>query len=563
MCWQDAPCDATPGHLRSLVSTQQMLTAVQKGHTARHNILTNSNPVRVETVQLPDQRATAPQQHYEWFELRCSHVIFSSCGNWAAVTLEGQQRCSLNSTGQYQQRLPCSFVASVLVLYIAATGFQQRASFDLGCSEAVIAWSNLGPHLSIAQLPWFWADLWHAEQVSGDTPRACFCCSCTTPILPRTVPQLLDGGRLLLNPVSYKLPWQVWDALEVHAKHPAAFIFDAPSGAVLQSLRLEASAIIQGLETLQLRSFCWSPGACHRFLVYGQPSRTGTPSLGSRGVLAIVDVVQDKVLACSHLHGTREQQQARFDAVTWHPKAAGFMVSCDVELEDRSCFWQAGFAVGVLPAPYQISGGFSVDGQRIIATCQDGSGGRQELLEAGELDSEDLDCHHFLNITISEHHICHRGCPQSIPPPASPEEAAIHPSFNWLQCDSEHVLCVSKIHPNSFVATLGSSTHTHLADSVKEPVDFSPLNSFIATMGSWGFCILMLRSGRRCWSIASADSEWEGQAEHVTMQNNTLGLAGSVTQGCAAWLPSGQGMVLLAAKRRCLDPPSLRILMFA
>ena len=121
---------------------------------------------------------------------------------------------SRNTTGQYQQRLPCSFVASVLVLYsIAATGFQQRASFDLGCSEAVIAWSQSGPHLSIAQLPRFWADLWHAEQVSGDTPRACFCCSCTTPHLPWTVPELLDGGRLFLNPVSYKLAEQVWDAL--------------------------------------------------------------------------------------------------------------------------------------------------------------------------------------------------------------------------------------------------------------------------------------------------------------------------------------------------------------
>ena len=273
-------------------------------------------------------------------------------------------------------------------------------------------------------------------------------------------------------------------------------------------------------------------------------------------MLAIVDVVQDKELACSHLLGTREHQQARFDAVTWHPKAAGFMVSCDVELEDRSCFWQAGFAVGVLPAPYQISGGFLVDGQRMTATCQDGSGGRQELLEAGELDPEDLDCHHFLNITISEHHICHRGCPQSIPPPASPKEAAIHPSFSWLPCDSERILCISKMHPNSFVATPGSSTRVYLADTVEEPVHFSPLSSFIATMGSWGFCILELQSGRRCWSLASADSEWEGQAEHVTMQNNTLRLAGSVMQKCAGGLPSGQRMVLLTAKCKCLDPPA-------
>ena len=210
MCWQDAPCDAAPGYLSSLASTQQVLTAIQKGHTARRNILTNSNPVRVETVQLPDQQATAPQQHYAWFRLRCSHVTFSSCGNWAAATLEGQQRCSLNISEQYQQRLPFNFVASVVVLYsITATGFQQRASFDLGCSEAVIAWSQSGPHLSIAQLPRCRADLGHAEQVSGDTLRACCCCSCTElqpPHLPRTVPQLLDGGRLFLNPVLYKLP---------------------------------------------------------------------------------------------------------------------------------------------------------------------------------------------------------------------------------------------------------------------------------------------------------------------------------------------------------------------
>ena len=563
MCWQDGPCDATPGYLSSLASTQQVLTAVQKGHTARRNISTNSDPVRVETVQLSDQQATAPQQHYKWFSLRCSQVTFSSCGNWAVATLEGQQRCSLNILEQYQQRLPFSFVASVVVLYsMTATGFQQRASFDLGCSEAVIAWSQSGPHLSIAQLPRCRADLGHTEQVSGDTPRACFCCSCTTPHLPWTAPELLDGGRLFLNPVSYNLAEQVWDALEVPREHPAAFIFDAPSGAVLHSLSLEAFDVIQGLETLQLCSLCWSPGACRRLLVYGQPSRTGTPSLGSRGVLAIVDGVQDKDLACSHLLGTREHQQARFDAVTWHPKAAGFMVSCDVELEDRSCFWQAGFAVGVLPAPYQITGGFSGDGQRMIATCHDGSGGRQERLEAGELDLEDLDCYHFLNTTISEHHICHKGCPQSIPPAASPTEAAIHPSFSWLPCDSKRIRCISKMHLDSFVGTMSPSPRIYLADTVEEPVHFSPLNVFIATTGSLGLCILELQSGHRCWSLA-ADPEWEGQAEHVKVRDETLGLAGSVMQECAGWLPSGQGMVILMDRRKRLEVPSLHIMMFA
>ena len=175
MCWQDAPCDATPGYMKSLASTQQVLTAIQKGHTARHNILTNSNPVRVETVQLPDQRATAPQQHYAWFRLRCSHVTFSSWGNWAAANLEGEQRCSLTFSEQQQQRLPFRLVASEVVLYsMTATGFQQRASFDLGCSEAVIAWSQSGPHLSIAQIPWCRLDLGleHAEPVSGGFVRA-------------------------------------------------------------------------------------------------------------------------------------------------------------------------------------------------------------------------------------------------------------------------------------------------------------------------------------------------------------------------------------------------------
>ena len=349
--------------------------------------------------------------------------------------------------------------------------------------------------------------------------------------------------------------------LEVPTKHPAAFIFDAPSGAVLHSLSLEASAVIQRLETLQLCSLSWSPGACHRLLVYGQPSRIEPTSRRSRGVLAIVDVVQDRVMACSHLHGTREHQSEHSDAVTWHPKAAGFMVSYDVELEDESCFRQAGFAVGVLPAPFQVSGGFSADGQRFIAARQDGSGGRQVQLELGELDPRDLDRHYLLETTISERHICHRGCPQSVSPPASLGDLAIHPSLSWLPCDSERVLCVSK-HLDSFVGTLGSSPHVCLGETVGEPVHFSPLNAFIATTGSLGLCILELQSGRRCWSLA-ADPDWEGPAEHVTVRDETLGLAGSVMQNCAGWLPSGQGMVLLTDRRKRLEAPSLHIMMFA
>ena len=205
MCWQDAPCDATPGYMGSLASTQQVLTAIQKGHTARRNILTNFNPVRVETVQLPDQRATAPQQHYAWHRLWCSHVTFSSCGDWAAASLEGEQRCSLNYSQQHRQRLPFYFVASEVVLYrMTATGFQQRASFDLGGSEAVIAWSQSDPHLSIAQLPRRRFDHGVAEQVSDGALCACFCCSCTClqpPHMP-CMPQLLLGSGPLSNHTS-------------------------------------------------------------------------------------------------------------------------------------------------------------------------------------------------------------------------------------------------------------------------------------------------------------------------------------------------------------------------
>ena len=362
----------------------------------------------------------------------------------------------------------------------------------------------------------------------------------------------------MLNHISHKLLWQVWDVLEVPSKHPAAFIFDAPSGSVLHPLSLEAAAVLQRLGTLKLRSLCWSPGACSCLLVYGQPSKPEPPSLETRGVLAIVDVVEDRVLACSQLHGTREHQDGRFDAVTWHPKSAGFRVSYDVELEGRSCFWQAGFAVGVLPAPFRVSGGFSADGQRFIAARQEWSEGTQELLESGALFPRNLELHHVLYTTITGYHIRCRDCPQSDWAVACLEET--QPSLSWLPCDSEHVLCNTNMDgPDSFVATLGSSTRVSLMESFEEAVRFSPLSSFIATTGSQGFCILELRSGLGCWSLAGS----KGQTQHVKKQDETLGLAGSVMHDCAGWLPSGQGMVLLADKRKRLEAPSLHILMFA
>ena len=130
---------------------QQVLSALQKAHTAKHNIGTNSPPVRLDTMQLPDQRAKAPLQRFRWTSLQCSHATFSSCGRWAAVCLTGEQQRHYKSI--LGRRLVKMITASQVVLYSTTGGFQQQASFCTGTSTPAIAWSGAAAHLSIALHP--------------------------------------------------------------------------------------------------------------------------------------------------------------------------------------------------------------------------------------------------------------------------------------------------------------------------------------------------------------------------------------------------------------------------
>ena len=61
----------------------------------------------------------------------------------------------------------------------------------------------------------------------------------------------------------------------------------------------EASSVIQRLDKMFLQSLQWSPDR-HHLLIYGH-CESGRPKLRLLGVLAVINVALDQVLACSDI----------------------------------------------------------------------------------------------------------------------------------------------------------------------------------------------------------------------------------------------------------------------
>ena len=175
-----------------MTSTQQVLRALQRSHTAKRNIRANTPPVDIEPVRLPDQGAKPPQKDYAWASLQCSHVAFSSCGRWAAACLKGEQRCTLNLPARQQARLPASVSAYELVLYSTTSAFEQQASFCTGSSMPAVAWTQAAGHLCIAQQPRCRRQISLDGKVWRDVHQAC--CSSAQMLVRALVQTVCAGG---------------------------------------------------------------------------------------------------------------------------------------------------------------------------------------------------------------------------------------------------------------------------------------------------------------------------------------------------------------------------------
>ena len=213
MASQAAPIDATAGFLRSLTSTEQLLAALQSSLTARHNIVADSH-VRMEAVPFPDQLTGRLHQHFEWVSLKCSEVAFSCCGQWAAVVLEAEQKCTSSYDERKHLRLPYDFKTYELVLYSTSEGRQQQARFYTGTSAPIMQWGPSDPALSVALLPRV------REYIGGESKE--------------------------------------YGCVPVASEHSAVFVYDAGAGEELSAGRAVSDSI-QYLEIFKARHMIWSP----------------------------------------------------------------------------------------------------------------------------------------------------------------------------------------------------------------------------------------------------------------------------------------------------------------
>ena len=145
---QDAPKGAAATFLAVLTSTAEILAAVRRAYTARHNILTQAPAVRVETVRLPDQTGVGPQEQRRMEYLSCRQISFSSCGRWLAVVMLGVQRPYTTQPGH-----GASDVRMFEVVLYASEALEQQARICTYDSETSIQWAQAAPHLCVATLP--------------------------------------------------------------------------------------------------------------------------------------------------------------------------------------------------------------------------------------------------------------------------------------------------------------------------------------------------------------------------------------------------------------------------
>ena len=322
---QDTRIDATPGYLRSMASTQQVLAALHRAHTANHTITANRPPATAQTLEPPDPQARAPTKHFEWISCGCKEVACSQCGSWVADV----QQASLYGCAAEPENdnLQVMFVYDIVVYSTTDSLQQQQASFRTGSSQPILQWCQSHPLLGIAHMP--------RVRRSGSLPGA-----------------------------------ELQAALGVPSEHPAAFIWDAEAQAVQHSLGPETSAVVRGLGCHELQGMAWSPVDRRYLLVYGH--RTVGPETGaSPGCLSLVDLHQGSLVASSGITGMRDPMMSYCDAIAWHPSQQAFIMDCDIGLEDKACFQQAGFAVAALPDSLHISAGFSEDAGHLVAVWLD------------------------------------------------------------------------------------------------------------------------------------------------------------------------------------------------
>ena len=135
------PQDASPGYLASLPTTDAVLAALRKAHTAKLGIMSGLSPAQ-HVVGAPlgvDDRASA----HGLDAVSCHEMAFSSCGRYLAVCFSGRTR-----DRNRRSRHPSN---NGVMVFDASEGYRQTA---FRCASHVCPstqWAAGQPHLSIAQ----------------------------------------------------------------------------------------------------------------------------------------------------------------------------------------------------------------------------------------------------------------------------------------------------------------------------------------------------------------------------------------------------------------------------
>ena len=304
--------------------------------------MAGSPPARVDTLILPSiSSRQAPQEHYQWAGSGCREVVFSTCGHWMAATLESKQQCSPQLRRQHYLLQETS-VYEILVC-TTSSGLQVHATVCTGSCEPVLKWSPSVPHqLGIAQLP----------------EKACMASIFDVENIPRE----FHGQWVPFN-----------RGCHADSNHPAAFVWDASTCAVLHSLGAQVSADFHKHifsifpECLQACAVSWSPADCWHLLVFESHGQC------SAGQLSILDVQLDTVLVRCAVSGCDTAEcplfQKSWAPAIWHPTLSGIVLPSHIKPSPGAeAFEQAGFSVTSLPAPFlQQTTAFSPDGQHFLA----------------------------------------------------------------------------------------------------------------------------------------------------------------------------------------------------
>ena len=525
-CLQDAPRDVPGRQLASLASTSEVLAALQKAHTAKRTILSNGPPVRVDTLQLPNQSAAPTSAEYRWSTLACRETAFSSCGHWLAVVLEGEQWWWSSPDKPEDHGPPWQLAMFEVVLYSAADDFQQQARFPTGRGAPVLQWAASEPRLCIAHLP----------RAPRQNPR--------TQGPPSTPPRATPGSSQAQTP-------------QIRPQLPAALVVEAPMGAVLHSLGPEASAQVHAMAKWGSQRILWSP-ACTHLLVCGaeEPSHA---EMTYAGCLCLVDVAGNRVLASSAAcYGPLEWNDAQAVHVAWHPQ--GILLSSDVQLADAAAFRDAGFAVGVLPAHFFLDFYGSVVG-------------------AGHLVARHTTSYAYHpEDTVRTWLSCHIRGQDLIFAVGEPLGASALQA--WRLHGSASPQLRKYVSPEAGAASAPSDPPQPSWPS-QSPGSWSisPSGRFVLGKGPGGLAILDVDTHKKYWDLGTSDPSWSGltrlqrgRAKHGTI----LGLQAVLDMGKAAkqlktsfkiegWLPSGLGVLCSTAATGPKEvlPPTLQCYWFA